>query len=66
MVGRALGEAAAIVTTVATNWKWGFFPSDIVRQTRLPPMDVYDALVALYAHNYIVHLGDNLYRLKRV
>ena len=65
MVGRALGEKAAIVAAIAIDWTNGFFPSDLARNTHLPQTHVSDALVEMYDAGFIVSAaGANLYRLK--
>jgi hypothetical protein len=63
-VGRVLGESAAIVAAIAIDWTNGFFPSDLVCQTNLTPMRVYDALVEMYVGGFIVLVGPNLYKLQ--
>lgn len=64
MVGRALGEKAAIVTAIAIDWTNGFFPSDLAQNTHLAQEHVCDALVEMYDAGFIVSAGPNLYRLK--
>ena len=59
----ALGEQAVLVAELAADWETGFFPSDLSNNTKLPAIDVDNALVALFRNGHVEKIGANLYRL---